>query len=233
MKEPSSCPEGFFCADTTPGPACRPTCEGRDCPEGQQCIRDRKGASGLCRRATARTVRTTLPLRRKVSGYFRLRRLGRCGCDASLSVARDFLPARRGSSATGPPAATPVSPTGPTSASQASAACATTTNNSGCAGLTCKPHRGSLSERGRVPALDEAQPFSLSARGRRGSGAHHRLRVEVLLARRTGVGGRQARAGPAPVVPRQQRLYLEVRQHTRPEFTLVSPSRFTSTCRSS
>lgn len=43
--DPSSCPDGFFCADTTPGPACRPTCEGRECPEGQQCIRDREGAS--------------------------------------------------------------------------------------------------------------------------------------------------------------------------------------------
>jgi hypothetical protein len=43
--KPSSCPEGFFCADTIPGPACRPTCDGRACPEGQQCIHDTGGAS--------------------------------------------------------------------------------------------------------------------------------------------------------------------------------------------
>jgi hypothetical protein len=33
------CPEGFFCADDVAGPVCLPTCEGRDCPEGQQCVR--------------------------------------------------------------------------------------------------------------------------------------------------------------------------------------------------
>lgn len=42
---PTSCPEGFFCSDTIPQPACRPTCEGRTCPEGQQCIQDKEGAS--------------------------------------------------------------------------------------------------------------------------------------------------------------------------------------------
>jgi hypothetical protein len=39
------CPEGFFCADTTPEPACLPTCEKRGCPSGEQCIRFREGAS--------------------------------------------------------------------------------------------------------------------------------------------------------------------------------------------
>ncbi len=44
-EDPQSCPVGFFCADTIPGPACRPTCDGRACPEGQQCIHDLGGAS--------------------------------------------------------------------------------------------------------------------------------------------------------------------------------------------
>ncbi len=39
------CPEGFFCADTTPQPACLPTCEQRGCPAGQQCIRFDEGSS--------------------------------------------------------------------------------------------------------------------------------------------------------------------------------------------
>lgn len=39
------CPEGFFCADTTPQPACLPSCEGRDCAAGQQCLRFNEGSS--------------------------------------------------------------------------------------------------------------------------------------------------------------------------------------------
>jgi Cys-rich repeat protein len=42
---PAQCPEGFFCADTTPEPACLPTCEKRGCPEGQQCLQFREGSS--------------------------------------------------------------------------------------------------------------------------------------------------------------------------------------------
>ncbi len=45
LDNPASCSEGFFCADIFPGPICRPTCEGRTCPEGQQCMRDRADAS--------------------------------------------------------------------------------------------------------------------------------------------------------------------------------------------
>ena len=45
LDAPTSCPVGFFCADVASGPACRPTCEGRTCPEGQQCIRENEGAS--------------------------------------------------------------------------------------------------------------------------------------------------------------------------------------------
>jgi hypothetical protein len=37
-EEPTSCPEGFFCADNPVAPACLPTCLGRRCPEGQQCV---------------------------------------------------------------------------------------------------------------------------------------------------------------------------------------------------
>jgi hypothetical protein len=42
---PASCPEGFFCADATPGPLCLPACEARGCPAGQECIRFSKGVS--------------------------------------------------------------------------------------------------------------------------------------------------------------------------------------------
>lgn len=42
---PGECPDGFFCADTTPEPACLPTCEKRGCPEGQQCLQFAEGSS--------------------------------------------------------------------------------------------------------------------------------------------------------------------------------------------
>lgn len=45
MNEPSSCPDGFFCADVPPEPICFPSCEQRGCPEGQQCILHQQGAS--------------------------------------------------------------------------------------------------------------------------------------------------------------------------------------------
>ncbi|HEX8434691.1 hypothetical protein [Archangium sp.] len=43
-----SCPEGFFCARGDPdGPVCQPSCEGRACPEGQECVR-RAGGVSVC-----------------------------------------------------------------------------------------------------------------------------------------------------------------------------------------
>jgi len=40
-----ACPDGFFCADVAPEPLCLPTCEGRNCPVDQQCVRHEDGAS--------------------------------------------------------------------------------------------------------------------------------------------------------------------------------------------
>jgi len=45
LDEAGSCPEGFFCRDGLNGPSCLPTCEGRACPEGQQCVRLDEGIS--------------------------------------------------------------------------------------------------------------------------------------------------------------------------------------------
>lgn len=45
MDEPTSCPEGFFCARGKNGTSCLPTCEGRACPEGKQCVRYASGMS--------------------------------------------------------------------------------------------------------------------------------------------------------------------------------------------
>lgn len=38
VDEPASCPEGFFCSEDPGGASCQPTCEGRTCPEEQQCV---------------------------------------------------------------------------------------------------------------------------------------------------------------------------------------------------
>ncbi len=45
----AGCPEGFFCADVLPQPVCLPTCEARQCPLGQTCVRFEEGAS-VCAR---------------------------------------------------------------------------------------------------------------------------------------------------------------------------------------
>jgi hypothetical protein len=45
LDAPGSCPEGFFCRKGPDGPSCLPTCEGRTCAEGQQCIRFEGGTS--------------------------------------------------------------------------------------------------------------------------------------------------------------------------------------------
>jgi hypothetical protein len=45
MGEPGSCPKGFLCREGINGPSCLPTCEGRACPEGQDCIRLDEGVS--------------------------------------------------------------------------------------------------------------------------------------------------------------------------------------------
>ncbi|WNG28359.1 hypothetical protein F0U62_33385 [Cystobacter fuscus] len=44
--EQGTCPEGFFCARGDPdGPVCQPSCEGRACPAGQECVRQDGGVS--------------------------------------------------------------------------------------------------------------------------------------------------------------------------------------------
>jgi hypothetical protein len=45
---PSSCPEGFFCADLEPEPACLPTCEKSGCPAGQECFRTPEDGASTC-----------------------------------------------------------------------------------------------------------------------------------------------------------------------------------------
>jgi Cys-rich repeat protein len=42
------CPEGFFCSEKGPEPACLPTCEELGCPQGQECIRSREDGASTC-----------------------------------------------------------------------------------------------------------------------------------------------------------------------------------------
>lgn len=42
---PSSCPQNFFCAEGPHGPSCLPTCRGRTCPQGQECVEFGAGSS--------------------------------------------------------------------------------------------------------------------------------------------------------------------------------------------
>ncbi len=53
-EEPQSCPPGFFCgSEDVEGAACLPTCEGRPCTQGEQCVRITQGAS-VCARVHGR-----------------------------------------------------------------------------------------------------------------------------------------------------------------------------------
>lgn len=45
LDESMSCPEGSFCREGLNGPSCVPTCEGRTCAQGQQCVPMEGGAS--------------------------------------------------------------------------------------------------------------------------------------------------------------------------------------------
>lgn len=47
-EEPASCPEGSFCADVEPEPACLPSCEARGCPPGQECLRSQGDGASTC-----------------------------------------------------------------------------------------------------------------------------------------------------------------------------------------
>jgi hypothetical protein len=59
LDDPSSCSTGFFCSEGHEGPpSCLPTCEGRTCPEGQQCLAVSGGAS-LCRQMQGPDCRRT------------------------------------------------------------------------------------------------------------------------------------------------------------------------------
>jgi len=45
LKDPQSCPQGFFCREGLDGPSCLPTCEVSGCAEGQECVTLREGIS--------------------------------------------------------------------------------------------------------------------------------------------------------------------------------------------
>lgn len=49
LDEPTSCPEGFFCARGKNGTSCLPSCEESTCQEGMQCVRYDSGMS-VCAR---------------------------------------------------------------------------------------------------------------------------------------------------------------------------------------
>jgi hypothetical protein len=47
-EDSTSCPGGFFCADTIPGPACLPACTQDTCPTGSRCILDDRTGASAC-----------------------------------------------------------------------------------------------------------------------------------------------------------------------------------------
>ena len=49
VNDPTTCSDGYFCEEDPAGPTCQPTCEGRTCPEGQQCV-ERGERVSICAR---------------------------------------------------------------------------------------------------------------------------------------------------------------------------------------
>jgi hypothetical protein len=61
-----SCPPGFFCSsEDEEGPVCLPTCEGRACPQEQQCVHLEQGASVCARVHGTECQRTPCPAEQK------------------------------------------------------------------------------------------------------------------------------------------------------------------------
>jgi hypothetical protein len=67
VEEPGSCPAGFFCRNGLDGPSCLPTCEGRACPEGQDCVRLEEGVSVCAQVHGQNCQRTPCPEGQKCS----------------------------------------------------------------------------------------------------------------------------------------------------------------------
>jgi len=93
----TACSEGFFCADSVPEPVCLPTCQGRECPAGQQCIQHEYGVSACEESYGPSCQQTPCPRGGECEVYSRVDRPGkvwlecveRCGegypsCAASL-----------------------------------------------------------------------------------------------------------------------------------------------------
>jgi hypothetical protein len=93
LDSPSSCPEGFFCEDTVPGPACLPTCEGRTCPEGLRCIQDDLTKASACMKAYGLDCQhTPCPEGRECIAFFSSREPGHVLMECQPQCGKD-LPA--------------------------------------------------------------------------------------------------------------------------------------------
>jgi hypothetical protein len=65
LDDPSSCPQGSFCANSLNGPACLPSCTEDSCLSGQQCIRFNEAVSACATVAGENCQRTPCPKERK------------------------------------------------------------------------------------------------------------------------------------------------------------------------
>jgi hypothetical protein len=96
-EEPTRCPEGFFCGDTLPGPACLPTCEGRPCPEGLRCVRDdRKGASACVVVRGQDCQQSPCPEGRKCMAVFGASKVGQVWMECYPQCNKDLPPCPEG-----------------------------------------------------------------------------------------------------------------------------------------
>lgn len=48
LTNPASCPDGFVCRPGVDRPSCRPSCEGRGCPPGKECVQFARAGFSAC-----------------------------------------------------------------------------------------------------------------------------------------------------------------------------------------
>jgi hypothetical protein len=86
----TGCPAGFSCREGLEGPSCVPACEGRTCPQGQQCVLHGGGASACMKVHGVDCARTSCAEGRRCATFNLSMR------DGELEIWRECVPACEG-----------------------------------------------------------------------------------------------------------------------------------------
>lgn len=111
---PAGCPEGFFCADTTPEPSCLPTCERRGCPVGEQCVQFEERASKCAHLYGPQCHQSLCPENQQCRVFLHPSHTGKAWSWCSERCGKDFPPCSTGTVCDGWRCVPACDPQGPT-----------------------------------------------------------------------------------------------------------------------